>query len=117
MAIGHVAVRTHTRRRGHTAAAALAYRAGLALRAPSGRTYDYTQRDHDDEVLGALIVGVNPDSPLADWQTLADTVEDAERRTNSQIGRDVQFALPAELDTRDAVRVAVKIGHKITNES
>ena len=115
MAIGHVAVRTHSRRRGHTAAAALAYRAGLALRAPSGRTYDYTERSRDD-VLGALIVGVDADSPLADWQTLADTIETAERRSNSQIGRDVQFALAAELPEASALTVAGDIARAIAEE-
>ena len=45
MALGHLDVRVHSRSKGHSAAAAVAYRTGLRIRDPyTGREHDYTKR-------------------------------------------------------------------------
>ena len=99
MAIGHIAVRTHHRARGHTAAAALAYRAGAALTCSrTGEIHDYRRREQDGQIAHTGI-HAPVETPLAgSLDALAVAIETAERRQKSRICRDVQMALPAELD-------------------
>ena len=97
MAIGHLAIRSHSRAKSHTAAAALAYRCGATLRSPDGAVHDYSRRARTD--VAATGIAAPHGTPIAtNLQTLADAVEAAERRRDSQIGRDFQPAIPAELD-------------------
>ena len=95
MAIGHIAVRAHSRANGHSAAAALAYRFGCALTCSrTGERHDFSRRSQREEVMACDLTP----GPFADVAALARAIEDAERRKNSTICRDVQIALPAELD-------------------
>ena len=102
MAIGHIAVRAHSRSAGHSAAAAIAYRFGLALTCSrTGERHDFSRRSQRDDI-GAC--GLTP-GPFGSPGALADAIEGAERRKNSRLLRDVQIALPAELD--DDARAAL----------
>ena len=52
MAIGHIAVRAHSRANGHSAAAALAYRFGLALTCSrTGERHDFSRRGQGDDIV------------------------------------------------------------------
>ena len=94
MAIGHIAIRPHSRSAGHTAAAALAYRFGLAITCTrTGDQHDYTRRSQRGDI-GAT--GLTP-GPFSTPAHLAAAIETAERRVNSRILRDVQIAIPSEL--------------------
>ena len=95
MAIGHIAVRTHKRSAGHSAAAVLAYRHGTALVCPrTGEIHDYTRRSGVARCGTVAAV----DTPLTQsLDALVAGIEGAERRRDSRISRDVQVALPCEL--------------------
>ena len=95
MAIGHIAVRTHKRGAGHSAAAVLAYRHGTALACPrTGEVHDYTRRSGVARCGTVAAV----DTPLTQsLDALVAGIEGAERRRDSRISRDVQVALPCEL--------------------
>ena len=114
MAIGHIAVRTHHRDRGHTAAAALAYRFGAALTCPRTlERHDYRRREADGEI-AAKGMYAPIDTPLADsLDALAAGIETAERRKASRITRDVQIALPTELTESDRIELAREFAETI----
>ena len=115
MAIGHIAVRVHTRTRGHSAAAALAYRAGVRLRdSRTGDVHDYRLRARRGVVASGIAGG--GDTPIGtDLQTLADAIENAERRRDSCIARDVQPAIPIELtEEDDRVKLVCTFAEKIS---
>lgn len=105
MAIGHLAVRPHTRKRGHSASAGLAYRHGVKLvDIRSGEIHNYESRARQDVVACAEVVAPPRWVGGQDLQVLADAIEKAEKRKDSQLFRDVQVALPHELD-EDELRV------------
>ena len=102
MAIGHIAVRPHSRSAGHSAAAALAYRFGEAITCSrTGERHDFSRRSQREDIAAC---GLSP-GPFRTAAELADAIEGAERRRNSRLLRDVQIALPAEL--ADAARTAL----------
>ena len=112
MAIGHLAIRSHSRAKSHTAAAGLAYRCGATLRGPDGAVHDYSRRARDD--VAATGIAAPHGTPIAtDLQTLADAVETAERRRDSQIGRDFQPAIPAELDEEQGIELVSQFAHAL----
>ena len=100
MAIGHLAVRAHSRKRGHSAAAGLAYRHGARLvNRQNGSVHDYRYRVRPDE---DVVAGEGMKAPWrwtggTDLQFFADAIEKAEKRKDAQLFRDVQIALPHEL--------------------
>lgn len=100
MAIGHIAIRSHTRSKGHSAAAAVAYRcATRVVDERTGELHDYSRRAvRGDVVESSLTAG-----PWDDAQAFATAIESAERRKNSMILRDVQPAIPSELGEADQV--------------
>ena len=103
MAIGHIAVRPHSRAQGHLAAAAVAYRCGLAITCPrTGERCDFTRRAQRADVAAYGLAGGRFESPAA----FAAAIESAEKRRNSRICRDVQVALPAELDEPSRIELA-----------
>ena len=111
MAIGHISVRPHSRGAGHTAAAALAYRHGQRLvDCRTGAVHDYRHRDGCEHALAADGI-VAPEcwtgslDPKSALQPLADAIEMREKHPRARILRDVQAALPCELD--EAQRAAL----------
>ena len=105
MAIGHMAVRTHSRTLGHTVAGALAYRHGATVRCPrTGQLHDYTHKGGVTKT--GTIAAV--DTPLtATLEALAAGLEGAERRRDSRICRDIEIALPHELTPEQRVALVV----------
>ena len=106
MAIGHIAIRPHSRRAGRSAAAALAYRAGQRLLDPAGRVHNYVHRRRCEELVAA---GVN--SPKrwrggANLQLLANAIEVAEKRRDARLLRDIQVAIPHELGKKQGTKLA-----------
>lgn len=108
MAIGHIAVRTHSRKQKHTAAAGLAYRHGLDLTCSrTGERHDYSHRTIRSDIVDQ---GMTP-GPFPDIASLATAIEEAERRSDSRIMRDVQIALPHELDEDRRTALAETFAH------
>ena len=116
MAQGRFAVTSHSRAEGHSAAAALAYRGGLVLEdARTGEVFDYSWRDGRQLIAWSGLVGVGADTVFGgDVQAFADSLEFAEKRSNSRIGRDLKLNLPYELPLKQRIELAVKIGEDIS---
>lgn len=121
MAFAGLSVRVHSRSKGHSAAAAVAYRTGARIRDPySGREHDYTSRTARDEVLGSDVVGPGShlfgDTNSARAAAFAIAVDQAEKRRNSSIGRDMIVPLPHELtldEQRDLLlQIALQIAQR-----
>ena len=106
MAIGHIAVRVHSRSKGHSAAAAVAYRTGTAIvDQRTGVLYDFSRRTMYGDVVDTGMVG---DGQFADVSTYAGSIELADMRRNSCILRDVQMALPCELTEPQGVSLTAE---------
>ena len=97
MAIYHMHATVISRASGGSAVAAAAYRSGEKLiDARTGEQHDYSRRDGVD---GAEIIAPEgaPDW-VRDRDRLWNSGEDAEKRKDSQVAREVRVALPRELD-------------------
>lgn len=104
MAIYHVSLKAFSRAQGHTATGAAAYRAGLRITdTRTGTTHDYRRRRG---VVASSVV-LPPGSPewARDPAALWNAAEQAEVRSNACVARELEVALPAELD--DAGRIAL----------
>ena len=104
MAIGHISIRVHTRSKGHSAAAGLAYRMGVDLVDPrTGVEHLYARRTRYGDIVGCGMTGAGAFDDVA---ALAAAIESAEKRKNSSLMRDVQMALPCELNDEQCVALA-----------
>lgn len=100
MATYHCSVKVISRSAGRSSVAAAAYRSGDRLTNDrDGLTHDYTNKrgvEHSEIML--------PEKALerfADREILWNEVEQAERRKDAQTAREIEIALPAELDTKE----------------
>lgn len=120
MAIGHIAIRPHSRGRGHSAAAALAYRhAEKLVDCRTGAVYDFTHRRvRDGELVDGGLVAhpawTHGTTKTERLQALADRIERAEKRKNSRILRDIQPALPCELTEKQQVRLTRTFAERLS---
>ena len=106
MAIGYCNINLHSRKAGHSAAAALAYRWGIKLTdCRTGETHDYRKRETREDIADTGIETSRPTALTESPQAFADALETAERRCDSRLCRDVVVALPAELN--EAARIAL----------
>ena len=116
MALAHLSVRVHSRSRGHTAAAAVAYRIGDALDCPeTGQVVDFRHRKRRQAIAGHGIASAIDTPIAASYQAWVDGVEAAERRVNSCIARDVEVSLPHELAEEDRERLAVEFAQWLSS--
>lgn len=109
MAIFHLSVQTFSRTSGGNALAAAAYRSGEKL-----GDYDYSKRKHEVEFSGIYAPEKSPDWCL-DREGLWAAVEEAEKRKDAQLCREMNFALPLELNF-DQQRALVEEYAKIFTE-
>jgi hypothetical protein len=105
MAIYHLSVKVISRSAGRSAVAAAAYRC-------AGRLHDERiDRDHDFTNKGGVVhseVLLPEGAPehLSDREQLWNAVEAAEKRKDAQLSREVEFAIPRELDQAEGIRLA-----------
>ena len=105
MAIFHLSVKVISRSSGRSAVAAGAYRAAERLHDNRlDRDHDFTNKDgvvHSEVMLpeGA------PDN-LSDRAQLWNAVEAAEKRKDAQLAREVEFAIPRELNKQEGIELA-----------
>lgn len=108
MAIYHANVKTFSRAKGHSSIAAAAYRAGLLLEDErTGLRHDYRRRDGVVETR-CIVPDDAPDwalIPAALWTE----AEAAERRKDSTIAREFEFALPHELSGDQRSSLATEV--------
>ena len=105
MAIYHLSIKIISRAKGASAVGKAAYRAAEKLTNEyDGLTHDYTKKPgviHTEILL--------PDHALreyADRSTLWNAVEMAERNSNAQLTREIEFSLPKELSTEQNIQLA-----------
>jgi ATP-dependent exoDNAse (exonuclease V) alpha subunit len=97
VAIYHLSAKIVSRTQGRSAVGAAAYRSAEALHDRHiGQTFDYTRKAGVEysEILAP------PEAPawVHDREQLWNTVEQVERRKDSQLAREIEIALPVELD-------------------
>lgn len=102
MAIYHLHSKMVSRADGRSVVAAAAYRSGeLLYDQHAGKTFDYTRKAGVEysEILAP------PEAPswVRDREKLWNTVEQVERRKDSQLAREIEIALPIELDKNQQV--------------
>lgn len=106
MAIYRLSAQVIGRSSGRSATAAAAYRAGEAMRDErTGQEHDYTRRR--GVIHSEIVAPDNAPEWMKDRAQLWNAVEAAERRKDAQLSREIQLALPHELDDaqrRDLVR-------------
>ena len=105
MAIYHFSAKVISRASGSSAVAAAAYRS--ASRLPDerlGRAHDFTNKA--GVVHSEILAPDGTPEPLLDRSTLWNEVEAAEVRKDAQLSREVEFALPRELNQAEGIRLA-----------
>ena len=97
MAIYHYSVSVISRSSGKSATAAAAYRAGEKIHdLRTGLTFDYTRKTGVDD--SEIIAPENAPNWVKDRSLLWNEIERVEKRKDAQLAREIDVALPVELD-------------------
>jgi len=106
MAIFHMEARVISRANGHSSTAAAAYRHGLKIEDhKTGEVFDYTRKSGVSGSIILLPAGADP--RLSDPAVLWNEVEKSEKRSDAQVAREFDIALPVELDNEQKKALAV----------
>jgi hypothetical protein len=117
MTMVHIATKAISRKAGQSAVACAAYRAGDVLDdAKYGKTHDYSKKSgvmSSDIVLPFSLkaLGVS-----VDRETLWNTAEAAETRSDSRVAREWLINLPYELDEYDRHQLAINFAQKLCDD-
>ena len=117
MTMVHIATKAISRKAGQSAVASAAYRAGDILDdAKYGKTHDYSKKSgvmSSDIVLPFSLraLGVS-----VDRETLWNTAEAAETRSDSRVAREWLINLPYELDEYDRHQLAINFAQKLCDD-
>lgn len=107
MAIYHLHAQMIGRSSGRSAVAASAYRAGVKMtNERDGVTHDYTRKQ--GVVYSEIILPINAPLEFTDRSTLWNAVEQSEKRRDAQTAREMDIALPVELDHEEQVELIRK---------
>ena len=99
MAIYHCSIKIIKRSQGRSAVAAAAYRSGQKLTNEwDGITHDYTKKG--GVVHSEILLPAHAPPEFSDRSTLWNSVEKIEKSRNAQLAREIEIALPAELDRK-----------------
>ncbi len=105
MAIYHFSVKVISRAAGRSAVAAAAYRSASRLHDERlDRDHDFTNKS--GVVHSEVMLPNGAPEHLGDRETLWNAVEAAELRKDAQLSREVEFAIPRELDQAEGIRLA-----------
>ena len=105
MAIYHFSAKVVSRAGGSSAVASAAYRAAQRLTDERlGRDHDFTNKA--GVVHSEIMLPDGAPEQLGDRETLWNAVEAGEVRKNAQLARDVEFAIPREMNEADGVQLA-----------
>ena len=96
MAIYHLSAKIVSRHDGRSVVAAAAYRAGQRLEEEAtGLTFDYTHKQGVEHT--EIVAPQGAPQWMHDRQSLWNAVEQAERRRDAQLAREIEVGLPVEL--------------------
>lgn len=105
MAIFHLSVKVISRASGRSAVAAAAYRGAERLHDERlDRDHNFTNKDGVVHSEVMLPEGAPPE--FADREKLWNAVEAAEKRKDAQLSREVEFAIPREMNQRQGIELA-----------
>jgi Ti-type conjugative transfer relaxase TraA len=105
MAIYHFSAKVVSRANGSSAVASAAYRAAERLTDERlGRDHDFTSKA--GVVHSEIMLPEGAPERLADRETLWNAVEAGEVRKDAQLARDVEFAIPREMNQREGIALA-----------
>ncbi len=105
MAIYHFSVKVISRATGASAVASAAYRAASRLHDERlDRDHDFTNKS--GVVHSEVMLPDGAPEHLSDRATLWNTVEAGERRKDAQLSREVEFAIPREMDQAQGIDLA-----------
>jgi hypothetical protein len=114
MAIYHASIGTISRSAGHTATAAAAYRAGLAITDErTGEKHDYTRRGGvvETAMFAPALAPAWAKDPAALWNA----AEAAENRKNSVVAREFEISLPHELNPEQRRLLVDDLGQSLVD--
>jgi Ti-type conjugative transfer relaxase TraA len=105
MAIFHLSVKVISRASGRSAVAASAYRAAERLHDERlDRDHDFTNKD--GVVHSEILLPKDAPPEFADREKLWNAVEAAEKRKDAQLSREVEFAIPREMNKSQGIALA-----------
>lgn len=105
MAIYHFSAKVVSRANGSSAVASAAYRAAERLSDERlGRDHDFTNKT--GVVHSEIMLPEGAPERLGDRETLWNAVEAGEVRKDAQLARDVEFAIPREMNSQDGIQLA-----------
>ncbi len=105
MAIYHFSAKVVSRANGSSAVASAAYRAAERLTDNRlGRDHDFTSKA--GVVHSEIMLPTGAPARFADRETLWNAVEAGEVRKDAQLARDVEFAIPREMNEADGIALA-----------
>ncbi len=102
MAIFHYSIKLVKRSEGHSAIAAAAYQSRSRLRDPeTGRTHDYSRRK--DLIYKEVMLCEHAPPAYKYRKTLWAAVQQSEHASNAQLARNIEIALPVELEPEEQI--------------
>jgi ATP-dependent exoDNAse (exonuclease V) alpha subunit len=105
MALYHFSAKVISRASGSSALAAVAYRSASRLHDERlGRSHDFTNKA--GVIHSKVMLPDGAPAHLSDRAALWNAVEAAELRKDAQLAREIEFALPRELDEAEGIRLA-----------
>lgn len=105
MAIYHLYIKTLSRNKGTSIVESAAYRSGERLYDNYyGKSHDYTRKH--GVVYAEVLLPLNAPVEFYDRTTLWNAVEIVEKRIDSRLAREVEFALPIELPLKEQINLA-----------
>ena len=104
MAIYHCSIKIIKRSQGRSAVAAAAYRSGQKLTNEwDGITHDYTKKG--GVVHSEILLPAHAPPEFSDRSTLWNSVEKTEKSHDAQLAREIEIALPVELERQEQIRL------------
>src|SRR5712692_2455471 len=105
MAIYHFQVKIISRSQGRSAVAAAAYRSASELDDQrQGQSFDYS--DKPNVVYSEILSPTGALAWVQDRESLWNAVETGEKRKDSQVAREIEFAIPQELSQAEGIALA-----------
>lgn len=104
MAIYHLSIKIISRGKGKSAVAASAYRSGEKIKNEyDGIVHDFTRKGGISHT--EILLPQNAPQEFSDRGTLWNSVEKIEKSKNSQLAREIEIALPQELDREKQIEL------------
>ena len=105
MAIFHLSAKIISRGKGQSAVASAAYRSASKLKDDfNQKTFDYSRKS--EVAFTKIFLPDNAPKEFYDRETLWNNVENFEKQKNAQLAREIEFALPIELNFEQQKKLA-----------